>query len=158
MAIPSADPKRLQVIDRIVEVLKGITAGADYFYTPVDVRKGFVISPSGYPTYVVRSEAGGEIEMHSDSQWRESFYVAIHGAVQEIGDAVTPLERALRDVRKAIEQDFQPAAGAGSLITLATSIVFDTPPEIDYGPEGQGPLAFFSQRVRITIDGEFGEI
>lgn len=158
MAVPSADPLRLQVINRIVEVLKNITAGADYFFTPVAVAKGFVVSPSGYPAYAVRSETGGEIEMHSDAQFAESFYVSIHGAVQEIGDVVTPLERAIRDVRKAIETDFQPAAGAGSLITLATNIQFDAPPDINYGPEGQGPLAFFRQRLKVMVSGEFGEI
>jgi hypothetical protein len=152
------DPKRLQVIDRVVDVLKDITEGTDYFFTARQVAKGFVAEPIAYPVYMVRSESGGDIEMHSDAQFSETFYLSISGRVQEIGDVVTPMERALRDVRKAIEADFQPAAGTGSLIEIATAIVFTEPPEIMYDVDATGPFAEFSQRVRITIDGEFGEL
>jgi hypothetical protein len=152
------DPKRLQVIDRIVHVLRAIEEGTDYFYTPRQVGKGFVAEPVAYPVYMVRSESGGDIEMHTDAQFAETFYLTISGRVQEQGDVVTPLERAIRDVRKAIEVDFQPGAGAGALITMATAVVFETPPDITYDADSVGPFAEFSQRVRITIDGEFGEL
>jgi len=152
------DPLRLQVIDRIVDVLKSIQEGDDYFYSPRQVAKGFIAEPSAYPVYMVLSESGGDIEMHSDAQFAETFYVSIRGVVQAAGDVVTPLERALRDVRKAIDADCRTGAGAGSLLILGTSIVFDAPPEIDYGFEGTGVFGFFSQKIRITVSGEFGEI
>lgn len=158
MALPSADPKRLQVIDRVVSVLKSISAGADYFYTPMEVCKGFKAALRGYPAYLVLSASGGEIMQHLDQQLDEAFYVEIRGAVQDVGDVVTPLERALRDVRKALNDDFKPEAGAGSLITLATSMMIDTPPEIDYEFEGQGFFGYFVQRIRFQVSGEFGEI
>ena len=150
-----SDPLRLQVVDRIVGVLQSIQEGENYFFSPRQVTKGFIAEPSAYPVYMVTSESGGDIEMHSDAQFAETFYVAVRGIVQNAGDVVTPLERAIRDVRKAIEADFQPG---GTLITLATEVVFDTPPEIDYGFEGTGFLGYFVQRVRIRVDGEFGEI
>jgi len=153
-----ADPLRLRIIDRIVDVLRSIQQGDDYFYSPRQVAKGFVAEPSGYPFYCIRSESGGEIEMHSDSQWRETFFVSINGRVQDVGDVVTPLERCIRDVREAIDADMASGGGADSLITLATSVVFDAPPDITYDADNVGPFAEFSQRVRITIDGEFGEI
>jgi hypothetical protein len=153
-----AEPLRLQVIDRVVDVLNGIREGEDYFYSPRQVGKGFISEPVAYPVYMVRSESGGDIEMHTDAQFAETFYLSINGRVQEMGDVVTPLERAIRDVRKAIDADCRSGAGAGSLITLATAVVFDAPPEITYDADNVGPFAEFSQRVRITISGEFGEI
>jgi hypothetical protein len=152
------DPKRLQIIDRIVEVLKTISAGTDYFYTPIEVDKGFKAEMRGYPSYFVTSESGGEIGMNMDELWDETFYIAVHGVVKSAEDVVTPLERAIRDVRKAINTDFMPDAGAGSLITLATAVTIDSPPEIDYGFEGQGFFGYFTQRIRIQTFGRFGEI
>lgn len=155
--MPSS-PLRLQVIDRVVDVLRGIQEGDDYFFSPRQVEKGFIAEPSGYPVYEVTSESGGEIEMHTDSQYAESFYIAIRGTVHAQGDITTPLERCLRDIRKAVEDDFASGAAAGSLVFLATSIMLDTPPEIEYGFEGQGVYGYFTQRVRVTVSGTFGEI
>lgn len=158
-----SDPLRLKVINRLVDVLKNIEEGTDYFYTPHKVAKGFIAEPPGYPIYMVTSESiqgagGGTLEMHSDGQWDETYYIAISGIVQDAGDVVTPLERAIRDVRKAIDTDFRSGAPAGSLLTLATSLVFDDPPTIEYGFEGTGFFGYFSQRLKITVSGEFGEI
>jgi len=152
------DPIRLQVIDRIVTVLRDIQEGDNYFHSPRQVEKGFVAEPQGYPIYMVRSESGGDIEMHGDAQFAETFYVSINGRMQEIGDVVSPMERCLRDVRKAIDADFRAGGAADSLIGLATTVQFDTPPDITYDVDATGPFAEFSQRVRITIFGEFGEL
>jgi hypothetical protein len=149
---------RLQVIERVVTVLKAITAGASYFYTPAHVSKGFVAEPQGYPVYQVLSESGGEIELYSDQQNAESFYIAIVGKVQDASDVVTKIENALRDVRKAINEDFKPGMGAGSLINLASDMRIEAPPDIEYEFEGVGFFGYFSQRVRFQVYGEFGEI
>jgi len=148
----------LQIIDRIVEVLRSIQEGDDYFYSPREVDKGFIAEPKGYPAYMVTSESGGTVEMYSDSNFRETFYVAVRGIVADQGDVVTPLEHCIRDVRKAIDADMASGGGAGSLVTLATLVTFDTPPEIEYGMEGNGFLGFFTQRIQIQVDGTWGEI
>jgi len=153
-----SDPKRLQVIDRIVDVLESIQEGDNFFYSPRLVCKGFQQELSGYPAYMVVSESGGEIETHSDMQFEETFYVAVQGVVQSATDVVTPLERAVRDVRKAINDDFKSGGASGSLIGLAVNVTFDAPPDIDYGFEANGFFGYFSQRIRITIFGEFGEL
>ena len=157
MSAPTAS-KRLQVINRVVTVLGAITAGADYNYTPAQVTKGFIAVPTGYPVYEVLSASGGEIELHLDQQNTEAFYITVVGKVQGSTDCVTLIENALRDVRKAINEDFKPEAGAGSLGTLATDMRIDTPPDIAYEFEGIGPFNAFAQRVRFQVSGEWGEI
>ena len=152
------EPLRLRVINRIVEVLQGIREGDDYFYSPRQVVKGFIAEPKAYPVYMVTSESGGEINMHSDSNWAETFYVAVRGIVADMGDVVTPLERAIRDVKKAIDGDMASGLPATSLGGLVTSLVFDTPAEIDYGFEGTGFLGYFVLRIKIQVDGTFSEI
>lgn len=152
------DPKRLKIVDRLVTVLKTIVAGNNYFFTPYEIAKGFISSPTGFPVYMVLSETGGGMTEELDQQWEETFYVSIRGVVQSTSDVVTPMERAIRDVRKAINDDFKPEAGAGSLITLASSIKIDGPPDIDYGFEGTHFFGYFSQRIKIQIFGEIGEI
>ena len=153
-----ADPKRLLIIDRVVVVLRAIKAGDLFFYTPYEVVKGFISSPTGFPIYMVLSETGGEMTMNLDQQYEETFYVSVRGIVQSNDDVVTPLERAIRDIRKAINDDFKPEAGAGSLITLASEMRIDGPPEIDYGFEGTHFFGYFTQRVRLGLYGEIGEI
>ena len=157
MSAPTAS-KRLQVINRVVTVLGAITAGSDYFYTPAQVTKGFVAVPTGYPVYEVLSASGGEIGLHLDQQNVESFFIRIIGKVQGSTDCVTLIENALRDVRKAINEDFKPGAGAGSLITLATDMRIETPPDIAYEFEGFGPFNAFAQMIRFQVSGEWGEI
>ncbi len=155
-----ADPKRLQVINRIVDVLQSIREGDDYFYSPRQVGKGFIREPQGFPIYSVTSESGGDIAMHGDSQYAESFYVAIRGIVEEIGsgDMVTPIERAIRDVKKAVEADMASGGGAETLIGLATEVTFDIPAEIDYGLDSVPFKGYFILRIRIRVDGTFSEI
>lgn len=153
-----ADPIRLQVVARIAYVLRRIAGGASFFFTPGQVATGFIASPTGYPVYEVVSDSGGPVENFGDYQARETFFIAILGTVQDTGDIVTPLERALRDVRKAITDDLRPEAGAGSLGTLVTWAGFDSSAEIHYGLEGTGFFGFFSQRVKVILSGEFGEL
>lgn len=152
------DPKRLQIIDRVVYVLRTISAGTDYFFTFMTVCKGFERAPQGFPACVVFPVSGGQIQHFSDGQHDETFYLVAHGIVQDVGDVVTPLERALYDVRKALKNDMKPEAGAGSLGTLATDMLIDEPPEIDYDQEGALFMSYFDQRVGFIISGEFGEI
>jgi len=152
------NPKRLQIIDRVVKIIGDIKAGENYFLTPIHVAKGFVAEPKGFPCYMVISDSGGEIIMNMDNLWEETFYISIRGIVQAPDDVVTPLEKAIRDIRKAIGDDFKWGAEEGSLLTLASEISIDSPPDIDYGFEGTSFFGFFSQRVRVRVFGEMGEI
>lgn len=150
-----ADPKRLQIIDRFVTVLKAITAGADYFYTPYQVEKKALIQPevSGTPCYLVLPDSGGAIEVSGQELYDEHFYVAVTGIVQDYDDIATKLERAIRDVRKAINED-STSETSGTLGTLAVQVRIDEPPEIDYFEN----FGFFNQRFRVVISGDFGEL
>ena len=77
---PSADPLRLQVLNRIVAVLLAIEAGASYWYKPIAVeRKRFMTLEqcAGFPTLMVFPVSGGPIEHSgapdgSTKTWRSS--------------------------------------------------------------------------------------
>lgn len=162
MPTPSADPIRLQVIDRIVNRLSAITAGSDYWYTPGKVSKGFIMIPDipSFPCYMVMAgEKGGEIVAtglpdHHD----ENFTISIKGVIKCSSgpDAVSMLERALRDVRKAINTD-SISGDAGSLGVIAVKTWFTEGPDMDDGYLIQN-YGFFDQRVSVMITGEFGEL
>ena len=152
--------KRLQIIDRVKTVLKNIVAGDSYNYTPYDVVKGPLDDSrlKGYPTYGVKVIPGGEIVEYLDQQNAEAFIIAVWGKLQDRDDVTTPLENAIRDVRKAITDDFKPAAGAGSLGTLATDVRIEAPPDMAYEYGDIGFFGIFIQPIRVQTFGEFGEI
>jgi hypothetical protein len=152
--------KRLQVIDRFKAVLSAIVAGDNYFYTPYEVVKGPMDESKikGYPTYGVAVVPGGEIVEYLDSQNAEAFVIAVWGMVRDMDDITTPLENAVRDVRKAITDDFKPSAGAGSLGTLATDVRIEMPPDMAYKYGDPGFFGLFEQPIRVQLFGEFGEI
>lgn len=154
------DPKRLQVIDRIVTVLTAITAGANYFYTPYAVQKRFVhwAEAAGFPLYMVFSATGGKVELGgAPDLYDEDFLVSIKGYVQDSTDTVSKMERAIRDIRKAINDDSKSGA-AGSLGAMCVEVAIEEPPETDNGYLSLEGFGFFDQRIRIKIAGDFGEL
>lgn len=153
MTTPAA-PLRLQIVDRIVTVLAAITAGASYFYKPAQVLKRLVAIEdcSGWPTLMVFPVSGGPIESIGPDRYDEAMEVLIKGYVKDDADPVTVLERCLRDVRKAINDDARSGA-AGSLGVLATNFEFPSSPEVEFSIDGFGG---FDQRLRMTITGAFG--
>jgi hypothetical protein len=158
MSIP-AETKRVQVIDRIVEVLGEVGSGASYFKTPASVSKRYthwkeVLSG---PAYSVSLDSGGKITDGTNHQRTEEFYVNVKGVVLDEYDAVTEIAHCLRDVRYAIDQDMQSTA-SGSLGNLCAALFFDEGAETDNGYlslEGQGQ---FEQRIRIVITGTIGTL
>lgn len=161
MAIPTS-PLTQQVIERIIAVLAEITTGANYFYTPAAVMKRFVhwreasFSPDN-PLYMVFRDSGGEISCIGENLYCEDWFVNVKGYVQDNADTVTKMERAIRDIRKAINDDSKSEA-AGSLGAIAAAVTIEEPPSTDNGYlslEGKG---FFDQRIRVRTDGEFGEL
>ena len=157
-----AVPLRLQVIDRIVAVLKGIVAGAVYFYTPGGVEKRFVhwTEAKNFPTYMVFTGSGGTVGLSGaaggDSEYTEDFFVSVKGIVKDSEDTVTRLERCIADVRKAIDLDSQ-SGEPGTLGAIAVQTTFEDSPDTDDGYLSLEGFGFFDQRVRVSIAGNMGE-
>lgn len=160
--MPPTNPLTQQIIERIITVLKAIVAGDNYFYTPYDVAKKFVhweearLTPDK-PHYMIFRDSGGSIEFAGTNQYDETWYINIKGYVKDNSDTVTKLERAIRDIRKAINDDSKSAA-AGSLGALGIQTIFEEPPETDNGYLSVEGFGFFDQRVKIITSGDFGEL
>ena len=152
-----AVPKRLQVIDRLVAVLTAITAGADYFYKPAEVLKRLVAIDecSGFPVYMVFPVSGGPIDFSgAPDEYDEDMEILIKGYAKDTLDPVTEVERCLRDVRRAINEDSKSGV-AGTLGVLAVETRIEASPETEFSIDGFGG---FDQRIRVKITGTFGEI
>jgi len=150
---------RLQVINRIVAVLQAIVAGDNYFYTPYAVVKKFLLESElkGYPTYMVFASTGGNIEIASTNLYDETFMVSVKGWVSDPSDTVTKVENAVRDIRRAINEDSK-LGTAGSLGALTVEVRIKEPPDTDDGYWSIANLGFFDQRIEVTISGDYGEL
>jgi hypothetical protein len=148
------DPIRLRVRDRIYDVLKAVREGADYFYTAGQVERRFIAydEVKRSPCYMVSTDTGGSIEQVQDL-FIEDFYVNVKCWIQDKDDPVSILERALADVRTAINADTLPTAGTGSLADLDALVFFDEPPTTDNGYLSLEGYAFFEQRIKIQVSG-----
>ena len=156
-----AVPLRLQIVDRIVDVLQGIVTGDTYFYTPGDVAKRFIhwSECKSFPTYMVFTASGGTVELSGAagdaSEYTEDFFVSVKGIVKDSTDTVTKLERCIADIRKAIDADSRSGA-AGTLGVLAVQTRIEDSPETDDGYLSLEGFGFFDQKVRISIAGVMG--
>ena len=157
--MPPSASLRIQVINRVVAVLQAIVAGADYFYTPYAVVKKYLTESElkGYPTYMVFASTGGNIEIASTNLYDETFMVSIKGWVSDPADTVTKVENAVRDIRRAINEDSK-LGTAGSLGALTVEVRIEEPPDTDDGYWSIANLGWFDQRIRVTISGDFGEL
>ena len=156
------DPRRLVIVDRIVEALSLIRSGDDYFYTPHKVQKRFVhwAEVKGFPLYMVHTATGGHLDLSGHNLFEETFYISVKGYISDKQDTVTKLERAIRDVRYCIDQDSKDRLTSGALGTLGWifQIRIDDPPETDNGYLSLEGIGFFDQRIRAHISGNFGEL
>lgn len=158
--MPPANPRRLQVLDRIVAVLQTITAGDDYFFTPGEVVRRFVhwSEAKVFPTYMVFAASGGKVELSgAPDLYDEDVMVSVKGIVRHPEDTVSLIEKALRDVRRAINEDAKSGA-AGSLGVLAVETRIEEGPETDDGYLSIEGFGFFDQRIRVRIAGDYGEL
>lgn len=156
------NPLTQQIIERIITVLEAITTGDDFFYTPAAVTKRFVhwreaSYTADKPYYMVFRDSGGTIEYIGENLYCEDYFINIKGYVKDNNDTVTRLERAIRDIKKAINDDSK-GEGTGTLGALAAAVTIEEPPETDNGYLSLEGIGFFDQRIRIRIDGEFGEL
>jgi hypothetical protein len=159
-----ATPLRLQVIERICTVLQAIIAGANYWYTPDSgavIKRMMVLEQVvHFPTYMVFSGAAeGKIELSGaagdDSEYTEDFVVTIKGIVKDSLDTVTPLERCLADVRKAVDADSRSKI-AGTLGALCVQCRIEDSAWTDDGEFSIWGFGAFSQKVLISIAGPMG--
>lgn len=159
---PSANPLRLQVADRIATVLAAITAGNNYFHTPGKVAKRFMAlsEMNHFPCYMVSTGTGGNLDLSgAPDEYDETMYLIVRGVVKASRDTVTPLEQALRDVRKAINDDSTDRATTGALGNLdGVSEVRIDSIETDDGYLSAEGFGFFELRIRVVITGTEGEL
>lgn len=159
---PSTSPLSQQVIERIVTVLAAIRTGSSFYYTAFDVIKRYVhwqeaTLTESKPLYMVFRDSGGAINYLGENNYEEDWNVNIKGYVRHASDTVTRLERAIRDVQKAINDDSK-GEDAGSLGAITAAVTIEEPPETDNGYLSLVGFGFFDQRIRVRTDGEFGEL
>ena len=152
------DPLRLQVADRFEAVLAAIEAGDDYFYTPHRVAKiplSHEDAKEGNLYMVLTGEDVGSIEVTGRENFDETFYISVIGIVFDRKDLVSKVEKAIRDIRKAIDVDAKDAT-SGTLGTLTVQVRIDESPAISYYSEDRDDFAHFDQLFRVQITGDFG--
>ncbi len=156
------NPLTQQIIERVIAVLEAITTGDNFFYTPYAVIKRYVHwreakFTATQPLYMVFRDSGGVITYIGENNYEADYFINIKGYVQDPEDTVTKLERAIRDICKAINDDSK-GEDAGSLGALSAAVTIEEPPETDNGYLSLEGFGFFDQRIRIRIDGELGEL
>jgi len=159
MALPN-DPLRLQVADRFKTVLAAITAGSSYFYTPHKVSKfplEYEIAKYGPLYQVFPGEEPGAAKIIGRESYDETFYISVIGIVHDHSDLVSKMEKAVRDVRYAIDLDSK-SAMAGTLGVLCVQVRIDESPVMEYFAEERDGFGQFDQKFRIQITGDFGDL
>ena len=162
---PTVKPLRLQIIERVVAKLKTIAAGTTYWYGAPHVLQQ-VIHPAEVEaevTYCVTAgEGGGSITVEGaagdGTQYWEDFIVAIKGYIRTDGNPAEALEKAIHDVRTAIDEDSRDRVTAGSLGNLAIAVTLERSPETDNGYGSVVGLGFFDLQVRVRIEGTYAEL
>ena len=159
--MPPSDPLRLQVADRFVTVLTTIEAGDNYFYTPHKVAKiplDYEKAKYGNLYQVFTGEDAGSIaDYYQHEVYDETFYISVIGIVHDRADLVSKVEKAVRDVRYAIDQDSKSGA-AGSLGVLTVQVRIDESPMMEYFSEERDSFAQFDQKFRVHITGDIGDL
>jgi hypothetical protein len=157
------DPKRLKVADRFVTVLKAITAGSDYFFTPLEVAKHYIFPEEAAcikdrPVYSIFPEgSGGSFFVETGGVYDEKYPLTVHGIVENPVDTVGDLEKAVRDVRKAVEADSRDES-TGALGNLCVNVSIESPPETDGGVFSGLGRSYFAQEFMIHISGDVSKL
>ena len=153
-----ADPKRIQVRDRFIEVMDGIRAENGYYYTPDMVTKKIVdfYKGPGKKRLIAYPDEGGEIVNHSGAV-DETFYILVHGLIENYDDPHEVAERVLQDIRKAIDADAK-NPNTGYLGGICLQVVMDESANVFTEMAAEGYVEFY-QRFRCQITGaDFSEL
>ena len=160
MPTPATIPLRLQVVDRIVTVLKMMDGpSADFWFKPYDATKRTMHFKEcgGFPTYMVSLNASQSPEEHLDSEYVETMSISIKCFVNtELGEAQTKLLKCLRDVQKAINDDSR-STDPGSLGQLTSGAVDMGGVETDSGYLTLEGFAFFDLTITCKLVGDWGQ-
>lgn len=160
MAYPTT-PKRLQVLDRVVAVLKAIHEGTDYFYSAYEVTKRarHFNECGGFPTYMVFMNGEAEPEQHLDSENVVKMTLSVSGWVDlELGEPQSKLLKCIRDVEKAIDTDAKSTASGSLGVLCANGLVDVGAVETDNGGFSADGFAAFTQTITVQIMGQWGEL
>jgi hypothetical protein len=152
------DPKSVRVRARVLEVLRDIVAGDNFYFTPGVVYDNFKNwkEREAYPSYIVVFGGGGDWKEWSGLQAAETFILIVHGDFQDDEDAPAAVRKGVRDVRKAIMDDMV-NGGAGSLQTLVDHLTLGAV-TTDNGAEAMLGSGWFDQEFAITISGEIEDL
>lgn len=153
-----SEPLRLTILKRFETVLKAIVAGDDFFFTPHKVSKHpieYELAKYG-PLYQVYSgDEAGPVDYTVGHLTRdETFYVNIQGIVHDRADLTTKLERALCDIRKALDEDAI-SSTAGTLGQLTDYAKMDESAMMAYFSDEEDDFALFNQKWIIHITGTY---
>jgi len=147
-----ADPKRIQVRNRFIEVMDGIRAEGGYFYTPDLVTEKIIefYKGSGSIRLTAYPDEGGEIVNHSGAV-DETFYMLVHAVIEDSVDPHKKGERVLQDVRRAIDTDAR-NPNTGYLGGICLQVVMDEAADMFTEISAEGHIEFM-QRFRCQITG-----
>jgi hypothetical protein len=146
-------PLRLQVLDRIVAVLKAITEGESYWKTPGPIVRRHIgdREAASFPVYGVFAGEGKSPE-EINGEYTEEFEVVVKGVVQSHTDLVEEMEHAIADIRKAVDADARSGA-AGTLGALTIYARLGTS-MTDEGENLAAGFGYFEQRFLVQIAGD----
>lgn len=159
MAYPTT-PRLITIIDRVVEILKNITAGDDYFYTVgenvfLGLRSYAEATSFPFDSVYLGSDHRPP-EYLPDHQVYKYPRILVAGITdEEAGEPIKKMVKHLADVQKAIEADLK-STETGSLGQLVQwghlgSVITD---EGELGLEG---AAGFRQDIDLCLIGEWGD-
>jgi hypothetical protein len=163
MSYPT-DPKTLQVLNRIIEVLAAISPADGFFYP---VGEGNVIRGvkawdeiTAFPfdmVYLGPEHSAPEYQM--DGLVLKFPTIQIEAYVDSRGDddTVTKLIKHLADVQRAINDDTKSGSGAGSLGVIADYAKVGIAETDDGMLAGEG-LAAFKLSIQCQISGDWGDL
>lgn len=153
-----SEPLRLTILKRFETILAAITAGDDFFYTPHLISKHPIsreLSTWGPLFAVLTGDRTGPIDYTVGHVTRdETFYVDVRVVVHDDTDLTTKLERALTDIRKAIDEDAI-SSEVGSLGQLTVQTLMDESALVEYHSEGEDSFVTFNQPWRVDITGTY---
>lgn len=153
-----SEPLRLTILKRFETVLNAITAGDDFFFTPHLVSKHpieYELAKNGPLYQVFSGDDVGPVDYTVGHLTRdETFYVSIQGIVHDRADLTTKLERALVDIRKALDEDAI-SSTAGTLGQLTDYTLMDESAMMGYFSDEEDDFALFSQKWRVHITGTY---
>ncbi|HUT61296.1 MAG TPA: hypothetical protein VNA25_25895 [Phycisphaerae bacterium] len=155
--MPDTEPLRLQIVERVIEVLEAMRPDDDYYYKAGEVNKRFLHweDCQAFPSYSVFLDSGGALEDHANFRFGETFYINVKCYVKDDKDTVTPLARCLSDVRHAVINDTKSDAGTGSLGVLGALVFIEEGATTDNGYLSLDGYGFFEQRFKVEISDTF---